>query len=186
MKLIVGLGNPGKEYANTRHNVGFFLLDQYLGENITWKKKFNGLYCDKVINCEKVIFLKPQTYMNLSGDCVLEFINFYKISVDDMLIVQDDLDLPFLEYKLKYNSSSGGHNGIKSIINRLGTEKIPRLKIGISNDKSLDTKDYVLGSFSKDGLKDLTDFSSKFAEIINLFINKGIDECMMRYNYKMS
>ena len=128
MKLIVGLGNPGDEYKNTRHNVGFMAIDHYVGDAM-WKSKFNGLYCDKVINGEKILFLKPTTYMNLSGNCVVEFVNFYKINSDDILVIQDDLDLPFLKFKLKYKSSCGGHNGMRSIINCLGTDKISRLKI---------------------------------------------------------
>ena len=148
MKIIVGLGNPGDEYKNTRHNVGFIAIDHYLG-NVDWKKKFNGLYYDTNINGEKVIFIKPTTYMNLSGNCVVEFVNFYKVSTDDILVIQDDLDLPFLKYKLKYKSSCGGHNGMRSIINSLGTDSIARLKIGIAHDRSVDTKDYVLGNFNK-------------------------------------
>ncbi len=183
MKLIVGLGNPGKEYENTRHNVGFMVLDNYLG-NVSWKEKFNGLYFDTIINGEKVIFLKPLTYMNLSGNCVVEFVNFYKLTNNDILVIQDDLDLPFLSYRLKYKSSSGGHNGIKSIISSLGTDEIPRLKIGIANDKSMDTKDYVLGSFKKSDLDRFAGYFNTFNDIINLFVKEGLQECMKRYNIK--
>lgn len=183
MKLIVGLGNPGDDYAKTRHNVGFMILDYYLG-NVDWKKKFNGMYYDTNINGEKVIFVKPLTYMNLSGNCVVEFVNYYNIDSDDVLIIQDDLDLPFLRYRLKKKSSSGGHNGIKSIISCLGTDEIPRLKIGIAHDRSMDTKDYVLGNLSK---KDLEDFDSNcklYKDIIDLYIKDGIEGCMAKYNIK--
>ena len=183
MKIIVGLGNPGDEYKNTRHNVGFIAIDHYLG-NVDWKKKFNGLYYDTNINGEKVIFIKPTTYMNLSGNCVVEFVNFYKVSTDDILVIQDDLDLPFLKYKLKYKSSCGGHNGMRSIINSLGTDSIARLKIGIAHDRSVDTKDYVLGNINKKDLDLLNDSCNTFDKIIDLFISKGIDACMMRYNTK--
>ncbi len=183
MKIIVGLGNPGDEYKNTRHNVGFIAIDHYLG-NVDWKKKFNGLYYDTNINGEKVIFIKPTTYMNLSGNCVVEFVNFYKVSTDDILVIQDDLDLPFLKYKLKYKSSCGGHNGMRSIINSLGTDSIARLKIGIAHDRSVDTKDYVLGNINKKDLDLLNDSCNTFDKIIDLFISKGIDVCMMRYNTK--
>lgn len=183
MKIIIGLGNPGDEYKNTRHNVGFIAIDHYLG-NVDWKKKFNGLYYDTNINGEKVIFIKPTTYMNLSGNCVVEFVNFYKVSTDDILVIQDDLDLPFLKYKLKYKSSCGGHNGMRSIINSLGTDSIARLKIGIAHDRSVDTKDYVLGNINKKDLDLLNDSCNTFDKIIDLFISKGIDDCMMRYNTK--
>jgi len=181
MKLIVGLGNPGKDYEKTRHNIGFMILDNYLG-NINWKSKSNGLYYETFIEDEKVIFLKPQTFMNLSGDCVIEFVNFYKISNMDVLVIQDDLDLPLLSYRLKCKSSSGGHNGIKSIISCLGTDEVPRLKVGIAHDKSIDTKDYVLGNFSKEDMSKMSGYFNTFNDIINLFVKKGIEECMAKYN----
>ena len=184
MKLIVGLGNPGKNYENTRHNVGFMVVDNYLDINTNWKTKFNGEYHDEVINGEKVIFLKPQTYMNLSGNSVREFVNFYKIDTKDILIIQDDLDLPFLKYRLKYKSSSGGHNGIKSIIENLQTDEIPRLKIGIAHDRKMDTKDYVLGNISQSDLKDFKESCKTYNEIINLFIKTDINNCMTKYNTK--
>ena len=177
MKMIVGLGNPGKEYKDTRHNVGFLVLDNYVG-NVKWKKKFNGLYYEN----DNVIYLKPQTYMNLSGNCVSDFVNYFKLNVDDILIIQDDLDLPLFRYRLKYDSSSGGHNGIKSIISNLGTKCIPRLKIGISNDKSLDTKDYVLGKFSKNNMEEFKNLYKVTKDIIDTFIESDIEECMRKYN----
>ena len=149
MKLICGLGNPGKQYENTRHNVGFMIIDNYL-KNEKMSSKFNGLYLEKVILGEKVIFLKPQSYMNLSGDVVRPFVDYYKIEPKDLLIIRDDLDLPLGHSRIKFDSSSGGDNGIKSIINRLGTQQFFQYKIGISNDKTRDTKDYVLGNFSKE------------------------------------
>ena len=147
MKLIVGLGNPGKEYAKTRHNMGFLVLDSIqqklnLGE---WKSKFNGLFINTIINGEKVIFLKPQNYINLSGDVLIRFVRFFDIKTEDILIISDDLDLPLGIIKLKEKGTSGGHNGLKNIEKQLGTIEYKRIKIGISNDKSISTKDYVLG-----------------------------------------
>ena len=147
IKLIVGLGNPGKEYAKTRHNMGFLVLDSIkqkldLGE---WKSKFNGLFINTVINGEKVIFLKPQNYINLSGDVLIRFVRFFDIKTEDILIISDDLDLPLGIIKLKEKGTSGGHNGLKNIEKQLGTIEYKRIKIGISNDKSISTKDYVLG-----------------------------------------
>ena len=148
MKLIVGLGNPGKEYENTRHNIGFMVLDDYLG-NVKWSNKFNALYYESFIGTEKVIFLKPLTYMNNSGNAVGEFVRYYNFDMKDILIIQDDLDEEIGLYKLKVNSSSGGHNGIKSIISSLGTQSFPRLKVGIGSVKKDEVIDYVLGKFSK-------------------------------------
>ena len=110
MKLIVGLGNPGKEYENTRHNIGFMVLDYFPGNN-NWQEKFEALYHDEVINGEKVLFIKPLTYMNLSGNSVIKFANYFNISTDDILVIHDDLDLSVGKYRLKYKSSCGGHKG---------------------------------------------------------------------------
>lgn len=183
MKLIVGLGNPGKEYDNTRHNVGYIVLDNYLGD-VKWKNKFNALYYEGNIAGEKVLFVKPLTYMNLSGDAVVQFFNYYDIELSDVLVIQDDLDLVFGSYKLKINSSDGGHNGIKSIINRLSSNGFARLKIGISHDKSIDTKDYVLGSFSKKEKEEFNSMQETFNKIINCFVKQGIERTMNIYNTK--
>ena len=183
MKLIVGLGNPGEEYENTRHNVGFMVLNYFPGNNL-WQEKFNALYCEEVIDGEKVLFIKPLTYMNLSGNAVRKYMDYYKIDSDDILIVQDDLDLPVGTSRVKYNSSSGGHNGIRSIIEHLGTTKIPRLKIGIANDKTRDTKDYVLSKFNKQELKVLQDNLDNYKDIIIYFIHNGIDKTIASYNKK--
>ncbi len=177
MKLIIGLGNPGKEYTNTRHNIGFMVLDNYLG-NVNYQKKFNAEYYEENINGEKVIFIKPQTYMNLSGNAVKEFVSFYKVEFEDILVIQDDLDLPLGKYRVKINSSSGGHNGIKSIINVLHSDAFARLKIGVSNNKEIDTKDYVLGRFSKEDLSVLEEMHPRFNKIINDFIAYSIEKVM--------
>lgn len=183
MKLIVGLGNPGKEYENTRHNIGFMVLDDYLG-NVKWSNKFNALYYESFIETEKVIFVKPLTYMNNSGNAVGEFVRYYNIKVKDILIIQDDLDEEIGLYKLKLNSSSGGHNGIKSIISSLGTQSFPRLKVGIGSVKKDEVIDYVLGKFSKKEMEILNNELSTFRKIIESFVNVGIDKTMNVYNTK--
>ena len=184
MKLIVGLGNPGNEYENTRHNVGFDIIDRYTKDhnlNIS-KKKFDGLYIDTIINDEKVIFLKPQKYMNLSGEVIKKYIDYFKIDIKDILIIHDDLDQTLGKIKLKENSSSGGHNGIKDIEKNLGTKDYKRLKIGISNNKSLDTKDYVLGHFSKEERK-ILDNSIKISQnIIDDYLKIDFNRLMGKYN----
>lgn len=183
MKLIVGLGNPDKEYDKTRHNVGFMVIDNYLG-SVNWSNKFNALYCEKVINGEKIIFVKPLTYMNNSGNAVGEFVRYFNIDNKDILVIQDDLDLNVGDYKLKIHSSSGGHNGIKSIIASLGNQDFPRLKVGIGSVKKDEVIDYVLGKFSKSELEVLNELFNTFDKIINSFINEGIDKTMNVYNTK--
>lgn len=183
MKLIVGLGNPDKEYDKTRHNVGFMVIDNYLG-SVNWSNKFNALYCEKVINGEKIIFVKPLTYMNNSGNAVGEFVRYFNIGNKDILVIQDDLDLNVGDYKLKMHSSSGGHNGIKSIIASLGNQDFPRLKVGIGSVKKDEVIDYVLGKFSKSELEVLNELFNTFDKIINSFINEGIDKTMNVYNTK--
>lgn len=184
MKLIVGLGNPGFEYNNTRHNVGFMVLDNYCQiHGLSFdSNKFNGLYLQTVINGDKTIFLKPQKYMNLSGEVVRDFVNYFKININDILIINDDLDIQFGKYKLKANGSSGGHNGLKNIENLLGTTNYKRLKIGISNDKRIDTKDYVLGKFKKEEIEILNKIISQTENIINDFIIMNFDLLMTKYN----
>ncbi len=181
MKLIVGLGNPGKEYINTRHNMGFYVLDNYLGD-IKWSKKFNGLYYEKNINGEKYLFLKPQSYMNLSGGVVSQFVKYFDIDIADILVIHDDLDLEVGKFRLKINSSSGGHNGIKDIINALNSNAFARLKIGISHNRNIDTRDYVLGEFSSTDLKTIASLLPALYDIIENFSEANLDKLMSKYN----
>ncbi|MCI8394465.1 MAG: aminoacyl-tRNA hydrolase [Bacilli bacterium] len=182
MKLIVGLGNPGCEYDNTRHNIGFMVLDHYLNSK-DWKKKFDGVYQIITIDQEKVLFLKPLTYMNLSGNSVVKAVKFYNIEIQDILVIQDDLDISFGKYRLKKNSSHGGHNGIKSIISALNSNQFSRLKIGIQTTKKDDVINFVLGKFSKIESDQLSSQYDVFFKIIESFILKGIDQTMNDYNH---
>lgn len=187
MKLIVGLGNPGKEYNNTRHNVGFSFLDFYLSyknNDSKWMSKFDGEYLETVINGEKIIFLKPHTYMNLSGNSVHKAKDYFKIDLFDILIVSDDLDLLIGNYKLKQSGSSGGHNGIKDIEEKLSSNEIKRLKIGISNNKSIDTKDYVLGKFSKEEKEILNEVFKELVNVLDDFFVYSFGDLMSKYNRK--
>ncbi len=181
MKLIVGLGNMGKEYENTRHNVGFMIIDHCV-QNSLWQKKFNGEYQIVQYKSEKVLFLKPLTYMNNSGISVIQACKYYDISINDILVIQDDMDIDFGKHKLKINSSAGGHNGIKSIIHALNTDSFARLKIGISHSKREDTINYVLGKFSKEELKILNDNYKLYAEIVESFIQNGLEKTMNKFN----
>ena len=184
MKLIVGLGNPGKEYDNTRHNIGFMIIDRYLeNKNLdTNKSKFDGKYIDTTINDEKVIFLKPQKYMNLSGEVVKKYIDYFKIDINDILVIHDDLDQELGNIKLKHNSSSGGHNGIKDIEKNIGTKDYKRLKIGISNNKMMNTKDYVLGHFSKEEKEVINKSIDICLNIIDDFLMVDFERLMAKYN----
>ena len=184
MKLIVGLGNPGKEYNNTRHNIGFMCLDELAKHyNLEFKQnKFSGLYDKTEINGEKVIFLKPQKFMNLSGEVIRDYVNFFKIDIKDMLIICDDLDTKVGSIRLRYKGSSGGHNGLKNIESNLSTNEYKRIKIGISNNKLIDTKDYVLGKFSKDELDIINDIIKNIPNIIDDFFTMSFENLMNKYN----
>ena len=186
MKLIVGLGNPGKEYEKTRHNIGFMTIDQYadkLGVSIT-KEKYNGLYVETNINGEKTILLKPQSYINLSGEVIRRFIDFYKIDIEDILIIHDDLDLEVGTYRVKQQGSSGGHNGLKNIELHLGTQEYKRIKIGISNNKLMDTKDYVLGKISKEEQEKIDEVKNVVMDILDDYFKMTFDQLMAKYNHK--
>jgi PTH1 family peptidyl-tRNA hydrolase len=184
MKLIVGLGNPGKEFIGTRHNIGFDIID-YLKFKLNvddYHKNMSGLFTSFTLDGEKVILLKPQRYMNLSGTVVKEFMNFYKISIEDVLVVHDDIDLDFGILRLKINSSSGGHNGVKNIEQQLQTKLYKRLKVGIGRNSSFEAKDFVLGKFNlveKQKKKDILELA---ATICLDFLKMDFDQLMNKYN----
>ena len=190
MKLIVGLGNPGEEYDKTHHNVGFFFLDSYAKyHNIDrWYKKFDALISEFNFFNEKIILLKPLTYMNLSGNAVKKCLDYYKISVQDTIIISDDLDLPVGSYRLKQKGSSGGHNGLKNIEQLLNTDEYKRLKIGIlgnhSNSSFPSAKDYVLSKISNDDLKTFENMQDVINQILDSFIVDSFDNVMNKYNHK--
>ena len=184
MKLIVGLGNPGKSYSNTRHNIGFMCIDK-LCEFFNVKldsKKFNGLYTQFNYKGEKIMLLEPQNYMNLSGEVIRPFIDFFKISIDDVLIICDNLDTEVGNIRLRYKGSSGGHNGLKDIEKHLGTQNYKRIKIGISNNKMIDTKDYVLGKFNKEENKIIENSINKIPNIIENYLTNTFENLMNKYN----
>lgn len=183
MKLIVGLGNPTKEYDKTRHNIGFMVIDNYLGQ-VNWQNKFKALYYKKNIASETVYFVKPLTFMNLSGEAVREFVQYFNVDIKDILVIQDDLDESIGQYKLKKNSSSGGHNGIKNIIKELNSEEFLRLKIGINNGTVYNTIDFVLNKFSQTEIDTLEKLYPTFNNIIESFVINGIEKTMNIYNTK--
>ena len=186
MKLIVGLGNPGREYVNTRHNIGFMALHLYaLKKGLTFdKEKFKGIFTETKINGEKVIFLKPQKFINLSGEVIKDFINYYKIPIEDILIIHDDLDLKVGNFKIKEKGSSGGHNGLKNIEANLNTDNYKRIKIGISNDKTIDTKDYVLGTLTKEENEKIDCVLDTVCLIIDDYFDLTFNKLIQKYHTK--
>ena len=175
MRLLVGLGNPGKEYALTRHNMGFMAVDEIVRRFSfsPWKKEFKGLVCSGEIEKEKVILLKPETYMNLSGEAVQEAVHFYKLNPADVIVFHDELDLPVGKMKVKVGGSPAGHNGLKSIDNHIGPDYM-RVRIGIDNNKQIPTPDYVLGKPSSEDFKVLEQEFTQIAENISFLISGDI------------
>lgn len=187
MKLIIGLGNYGSEYDNTRHNIGFMLLDYIASKNnysIT-SKEFNALCSKVVINGEKVIIIKPLTYMNNSGFALRVYMDYYKISIDDILVIQDDKDMDFMKLKFVKNSSSGGHNGIKSIESNLKSKDYMRLKIGINSKYNKNTSKFVLDKFSKEELNLIEEKFEYLIDIIDDFLSKDYQSLTTKYNGKI-
>ena len=185
MKLIVGLGNPGDRYKNTRHNIGFMFLDELkndLNLEFSLNKQLKSLIAFANINGEKIIFAKPQTFMNLSGEAVLSIVNYYKLEIEDIVIVYDDLDLPTGKIRIRKTGSSGGHKGMSNIIQLLKTSEIKRIRIGIMNNSNIDTIDYVLGKFTIDEEAQIRLTLSKSLEIVKSFIVDSFDDFMNKFN----
>lgn len=186
MKIIVGLGNPGAKYEKTRHNIGFEAIDklkEHFGINEE-RKKFQALVSEKVINDEKILFVKPQTFMNLSGNAIREIVNFYKITSNkDIIVIYDDMDLPLGQLRIKEKGSSGGHNGIKSIISNIGEDFI-RVRCGIG-EKNIETIDYVLGKFSQSEQKEANEMTNIVVRcIFDMLTVSNLEHIMQNYNKK--
>lgn len=185
MYLIVGLGNPEEDYKNTRHNMGFDTINK-IAEDFKIKvdkKKFNGLYGVTNLNGEKIILLKPQTYMNLSGDCVVQFVNFYKIPHENLIIIYDDLDIEEGKIKIRKSGGPGTHNGMKSVCNRLNTEDFPRVRVGIGNSENTeDLVSFVIGYMDKETKELLDKSTDKAKDAVIEILNNGIDQAMNKFN----
>ncbi len=192
MKLIVGLGNPGRTYAKTRHNLGFMLLDKLAGMYGTdfSGRLFKAFIAEATLRfpssegmiSEKIILAKPQTYMNLSGEAVCPLINWYKAELNNVLVVCDDFNLPVGVLRFRGKGSSGGHNGLKSIISLLGTDNFPRLRIGIGNTGYGDAANFVLSGISDRDMEFFSTVIDKGAEGVDTFIKAGIEVAMSNYN----
>ena len=188
MFLVVGLGNPGKQYDGTRHNIGFEAIDFIAKKyNIDVNKsKFKGVFGEGFIEGQKVILLKPTTYMNLSGESIREVINFYKINNDEIIVIYDDISLEIGKLRIREKGSAGGHNGIKSIIANMGVDVFPRIKIGVGQPKG-DLVSHVLGRFNKEEEQDLKEVIEASAKAVEIIIKYGAKEAMNELNgFKLS
>ena len=187
MFVIVGLGNPGKDYTNTRHNIGFDTIDLLAKRNsININKiKFKSVYGEGTIGSEKVLLVKPQTYMNNSGITVRDIYNFYKVPIENVIIIVDDIDIDFSRVRIKGKGSAGSHNGLKSIIQLLGRDDFPRVKIGIGSKKeNQDLANFVLSRFSKDEREIIEGSILTAAESVETIIKHSLDQAMNEFNTK--
>lgn len=184
MKLIVGLGNPGKKYEHTRHNMGFDVIDLFseLAQIDIDKDAFKGLVGRGKVFDEDVYLLKPQTFMNLSGESVREIVSYFKIPKEDIVVIYDDLDLDPGKIRLRLSGSSGGHRGIQNIIEQLGTENIKRIRIGIGKP-TYDTIDYVLGKPLKEEQVLIDEAIKKAVDALKEILKNNFDSAMNKYNH---
>lgn len=185
MKWFVGLGNPGRKYARTRHNIGFMAVDHFADKwNLDWKKGPGPMEVAMGrIQNEQVALIKPMTYMNLSGEAVRAFYDYYKCDIDDLIVLYDDLDTEFGRLRLRYKGSSGGHNGIKSLISHLGTESFKRVRIGISRpENGEDVISYVLSDFPKRDREVLANVIDVASDVMEDALELSFDRLMAKYN----
>ncbi len=186
MKIFVGLGNPGAEYANTKHNVGFMLADRLAKEfNITnWRNNFNALIAETFFEGEKILIVKPQTFMNLSGEAVEEIKNFYKFDVSNLIVAHDDLDLPVGTIRLRPKGSSGGHKGVESIIYHLAWEQnFPRVRIGIGRPpENWSVNSHVLSNFNSEDAPKIAAAIEDLVPAVLCIFREGIDIAMNKFN----
>jgi PTH1 family peptidyl-tRNA hydrolase len=185
IKLVVALGNPGPQYQETKHNIAWLMMERLsFFDQLDWKKKFKGEYAFESFNGEKIFFLIPLTYMNRSGESVQEFLQFYKIKPQEILVVHDDLEMEFGVISFKNGGGLGGHNGLRSITSSLGTRDYKRLKLGISRPNHSDITSYVLGPFSPEQRKDLPYILEESAYLLEKSLNDGFQSMETEYRKK--
>lgn len=185
MKVVVGLGNPGREYALTRHNLGFMVVDKFAAAHrLSFsRRKFKSKIATGTVEGEEVVLVKPRTFMNLSGDAVGPLVRFYKRSLSELLVVYDDIDLPFGSIRLRPSGGSGGHKGMKSIIASLGAEEFPRLRVGIRGEVSAnDLSDYVLGRFTPEEKAQLEGIIQRACDAVEAVVTGPFEKAMNRFN----
>lgn len=185
MRLVVGLGNPGREYARTRHNVGFLAVDELVGRlaGVSGRSRFRALVSEGVRGTEKIVTIKPQTFMNLSGTSVREAIHWYKLDLEDVLVVVDDMDLPLGQIRLRPDGSAGGHNGLKSIFSELGTTTVPRMRVGIGRGGGSSTA-HVLSRFNESEAAELPEIVERAVDATERWIDVGIVSAMNEINQR--
>lgn len=186
MIVIAGLGNPGKKYENTRHNMGFLTIDRIAEKNDIKvnKIKHRALVGDGFISGHKVLLVKPQTYMNLSGESLREVMNYYNIDIEDLIVIYDDFDIETGSLRIRKKGSAGSHNGMKSVIYQLKDDGFPRVRVGIGKSGSLDWKDFVLGKVGGAESDAISQAISNAADAVECIISEGIDIAMNKYNKK--
>src|SRR5688572_32149982 len=186
MKLIVGLGNPGPEYRETRHNVGFMVADTLVDRwrvADQWREKFDALQIKTLVGAEQVVVMKPLTFMNLSGQAVAAIAGFYKIEPADVFVVTDDVALPVGRLRARRDGGAGGHNGLKSIIQSFGTQAFPRMRVGVGRgDNRRDLADHVLGRFEADERDTVSAAVLRAADATETFLFDGIERVMNAFN----
>jgi peptidyl-tRNA hydrolase, PTH1 family len=184
VKLLVGLGNPGSKYQGTRHNIGFELIDRLAqgGLQSGFCRKFDGLLAEVEIDFRRVLLLKPQTFMNLSGRAVGEAVRFFKLPLSDLLVVCDDLNLPVGKLRLRPGGSDGGQKGLRDIASHLGTDQYSRLRIGIGANEEMDATDFVLSRFRSSEQPKIDDALILATQAVAVWVTRGVDAAMNRFN----
>ena len=184
MKIVIGLGNPGTKYTKTRHNVGYMIIDRFLkGCNVSFTKKYRDAIISKcLVEGEEILFVKPQLFMNLSGVPTKKIVEKHGCNLNEILVILDDINLPLGRIRIREKGSCGGHNGLKSISDHLKTTQFSRLRIGIGNSFSEDTKDFVLARFTREENDAIQDALDKACKAINYWITTGISNCMSMVN----
>lgn len=184
MKIVIGLGNPGRKYAKTRHNIGFMVVDKFIKEHSAslTKKSCDSIISECFVDDEKVIFVKPQKFMNISGEPVKKIVERYGCCLDEIFVILDDSNLHLGKIRIRKKGSSGGHKGLKSISDYLGNTCFPRLRIGIGNCFSEDRKEFVLSRFTKEESDTIKSALDNACKAINIWVTTGINNCMNTFN----
>lgn len=187
MKIFVGLGNPTNEYAKTKHNVGFMLADKLAAEldALNWREKFDAQIAETFLDGEKILIVKPQTFMNLSGEAVAPIVNFYKIGVENLIVAHDDMDLPLGMIRLRPKGSGGGHHGIESIIQHIGTQNFPRVRIGVGRPpQNWTVNHHVLSPFTQEDADKIFAALEELVPAVLCIFKEGINNAMNKFNPK--
>ena len=184
MYLIAGLGNPGRKFEHTRHNTGYMCVDEFAARHEIGfdKSVMKALMGECFVHGEKIIILKPQTYMNLSGECISEFVNYYKIEPHKLIVIYDDVDFPLGTVKIRKSGSAGTHNGMKNIIEHIKTTDFPRVRVGIGCEADIELYNYVLSAFSKDEAVLIEKSIKRVSDILDEIIQNGVDKAMNMFN----